>query len=159
MIMYRSLLFIAIAMNDLQSSKTLQRIFLEILSSFSTDICLPQKVATNQSKLLSRDCTIIEYVLLSLLDFTKLQRYYHFLIQWMPDKYVSTIKHLEDNLSVNQIAIILDSSNFHHANKKLMEFLIERIAHKIEVLDLCDQLQNLYASKSIQSIVGELKSG
>ena len=99
------------------------------------------------------------YVLLSLLDFTELQRYYHFLIQWMPNKYDSTIKQLQDNLTDDQIAIILDSSNFHNANKKLMEFLIQRIAHKIEVLDLCDQLQNLYTSKSIRSIVEELKSG
>ena len=73
--------------------------------------------------------------------------------------YRLTIEHFKDYLSDDQIATILNSSNFHNANRKIMNFLIERITYKEELIELCDQLHQLYTSCFMKLIVNELKTG
>ena len=78
----------------------------------------------------------------------------------MPIKYRLTIEHFKEYLTDNQIADILESYNdFHSANWKIMNFLIERITYKVELLELCNQLHKLYTSSFMKTIVYELISG
>jgi len=77
----------------------------------------------------------------------------------MPDDFQLTIIHFKDCLRQDQITYILESHNFHVANKRLMYCLIERIAHKSDVLELCDQLHKLYAPRFVKAIIDELKAG
>ena len=131
----------------------------DILIAFYTDKDLPEELTTNQSKLFSNSYIVISFCYIFSLDFTELQQYYHLLIQWMPDDYQLTIIHFRDCLSNDQIAYILKSNNFHIANKRLMYCLIERIAHKSNLLELCDQLHKLYAPRFLKAIIDELKAG
>lgn len=78
----------------------------------------------------------------------------------MPIKYSLTIEHFKDYLTDDQIAVILENNNnFHSANWKIMNFLIERITYKVELVELCNQLHKLYSSCFMKTVVYELISG
>ena len=77
----------------------------------------------------------------------------------MPTNYHLTVDQLKDYLTDDQIAAILHSSHFHSANQKVMSYLIERITSKEQLMELCDQLHELYASHFIKEIVKGLKLG
>jgi len=79
----------------------------------------------------------------------------------MPINFHLTIEKFKDYLSDNQIAIILNSSNFVSANKNIIDFLIEGITCKGDLENFYDQLccKLFYASFFMQKILKELKSG
>ena len=77
----------------------------------------------------------------------------------MPTNYQLTVEHFKEYLSDDQVDIILNSSHFHSANKKIMDYLIERISFKVELLEFCDQLYKLYTSHFIKAVIRKLKSG
>ena len=91
--------------------------------------------------------------------FNELKQCYHLLIQWMPTNFQLTVDQLKYYLSDAQITTILNSSNFHSANQKIIDYLIEGITLKEELMELCDQLHELYTSDFMKEVVKELKLG
>ena len=77
----------------------------------------------------------------------------------MPDDYELTVGKLTKCISDDQICVILNSSNSTIANKIILDCLIERMRCREELLDLCDQLENIIASHDIKIVTNELRFG
>jgi len=77
----------------------------------------------------------------------------------MPDDYELTVGKLQNYISDDQICAILSSSNSTVANKIILDFLIERISCREELLDLCDQLENITTSHDLKTVINELRLG
>ena len=77
----------------------------------------------------------------------------------MPDEYELTVGKLQDYISFDQICSILSSSNSTSANKIILDCLIERISCREELLDLCQQLENITISRDMKVVINEMKLG
>ena len=93
------------------------------------------------------------------IDFTELKAYYHTILQLMPDEYELTIEKLQNYISDEQICGILSSSNSTIANKMILDCLIERMSCREELLDLCDQLENITTSHYLTIVLNDIRSG
>ena len=100
-------------------------------------------------------CCLCTYVT----DFTKLRAHYHNILNLMPDDYELTVGTLQHYISFDQICVILRSSNSTIANKLILDYLIERISCREELLDLCDQLESIATSHDLKLIINELRLG
>jgi len=77
----------------------------------------------------------------------------------MPDDYELTVGKLQNYISDDQICAILSSSNSTIANKIILDCLIERMSCREELLDLCDQLENITTSYNLKTVINEIRSG
>ena len=77
----------------------------------------------------------------------------------MPDEYELSIGKLVNYISDDQIGTILGSSNASVANKLILDYLIERISCKEELLDLCDQLESIITSHDLKAMISEIRLG
>ena len=77
----------------------------------------------------------------------------------MPDNYEPTVSMLINYISDAQICAILSSSNSATANKLILDFLIERMSCRGELLDLCDQLESITASHDLKVVINEIRLG
>ena len=92
-------------------------------------------------------------------DFTELRAHYHNILRLMPDDYELTVGKLQNYISFDQICVILSSSNSTIANKLILDYLIERMSCREELLDLCDQLESITTSHDMKMITNELRLG
>ena len=99
------------------------------------------------------------YVHAYLTDFTELKAHYHTILHLMPDDYELTIGKLVNYISDEQICSILSSSNSTIANKIILDCLIERMRCSEELLDLCDQLENITTSHDLKIVINEIRFG
>jgi len=93
------------------------------------------------------------------IDFTKLKAHYGTILRLMPDNYELTVGKLQNYISDDQICAILSSSNSNIANKIILDCLIERMSCREELLDLCDQLENITTSNDLKTVINEIRSG
>ena len=93
------------------------------------------------------------------IDFTELKAHYCTIIQLMPDEYELTVGKLQNYINDEQICSILSSSNSTIANKIILDCLIERMSYGKELLDLCDQLENITTSHDLKIIVNQIRFG
>ena len=91
-------------------------------------------------------------------DFSELRAHYHNILHLMPDDYELTVGKLQNYISFDQICVILSSSNSTIGNKLILDYLIERMSCREELLDLCDQLENITTSHDMKMITNELRS-
>ena len=91
------------------------------------------------------------------IDFTELRAHYHNILHLMPDDYELTVGKLQNYISFDQICVILSSSNSTIANKLILDYLIERMSCREELLDLCDQLESITTSHDMKMITNELR--
>ena len=77
----------------------------------------------------------------------------------MPDDYELTVGKLQNYISFDQICVVLSSSNSTIANKLILDYLIERMSCKKELLDLCDRLEIISASHDLRTLLNELRLG
>ena len=77
----------------------------------------------------------------------------------MPDEYDLTVGKLQEHISVDQICIILNSSSSIIANKRILDYLIERVSCREGLLDLCDQLENISTSHDLKTVMNEIRLG
>ena len=77
----------------------------------------------------------------------------------MPDDYELTVGKLVNHISDEQICAILSSGNSTIANKIILDCLIERMRYREELLDLCDQLENIIASHDLKIVINEIRLG
>lgn len=92
-------------------------------------------------------------------EFTSLKLRYHNILHLMPNEYEITVGKLQNYLSDDQICAILISNNFSDANKIILGCLVERMNQKEELLDFCDQLENISGSHDLYKIISEIRSG
>ena len=96
---------------------------------------------------------------MSLIDFMKLKAHYKTILQLMPDDYELTVGKLQSYISDDQICAILSSSNSTLANKIILDCLIERMSCREELLDLCNQLENITTSHDMKIVINEIRFG
>ena len=96
---------------------------------------------------------------ISITDFTKLKAHYHTILHIMPDEYELSVGKLVNYISDDQIGNILSSSTASVANKLILDYLIERISCKEELLDLCDQLERIITSHDLEVMISEIRLG
>ena len=99
------------------------------------------------------------YCYICITDFIKLKAHYHTILHLMPDDYILTVGKLVNCISDDQICVILSSSNSTIANKLILDCLIERMRFREELLDLCDQMENIIASHDLRIVTNELRFG
>ena len=92
-------------------------------------------------------------------DLNELKASYHTILHFMPDDYETTVGILQSCITDDQICAVLGSSNSAIANKLILDSLIERISCREEMLDLCDQLENITESHDLKVIINELRLG
>ena len=99
------------------------------------------------------------HIYYQLTDFTELRAHYHNILHLMPDDYELTVGKLQNCISFDQICVILSSSNSTIANKLILDYLIERMSCREELLDLCDQLEKITTSHDLKVVINELRLG
>ena len=77
----------------------------------------------------------------------------------MPDNYEMTVGILQSHMTDDQICAVLSSGNPATANKIILDYLIERMSCKEELLDLCHQLENIAASHDLRDALNKIRSG
>lgn len=77
----------------------------------------------------------------------------------MPSNYEMSIEKLQNCISDDAICRIFSSGDAITANKVLLDCLIEKMNHREEILDLCDQLERINTSEQLNLLVNELRSG
>ena len=77
----------------------------------------------------------------------------------MADDYELTVGKLQNYISDDQICVILSSSNSTIANKLILDYLIERMSCREEILDLCNQLEKITTSHDMKMIISQLRLG
>ena len=92
-------------------------------------------------------------------DFAELKAVYCNILHLMPDDYELTVGKLLNYISDDQICAILNSNNVTIANKQILDCLIERMSCREDLLDLCDQLENVCASHDLNMVINEIRIG
>ena len=77
----------------------------------------------------------------------------------MPDNYEQSVGKLQNYISDDQICMILSSNNSTAANKIILDCLIEKMSCREELLDLCDQLENITTSHQMMMVISKIRSG
>ena len=70
-----------------------------------------------------------------------------------------SVGQLEDLLSGNQIATILNCKSSLVANQKLVNCLIEKVPNKTNILDFCDHLERIQNASQLHNTVKHLRKG
>ena len=103
--------------------------------------------------------TIIYCVYICITDFTKLKAHYHTILRLMPVDYELSAGKLVNCISDDQMCTILNSNNSTVANKIILDYLIERISCREELLDLCDQLEKITTSHDMKIVIHDIRLG
>ncbi|XP_065914506.1 uncharacterized protein [Dysidea avara] len=101
---------------------------------------LPQKITVNE-------------------DFALIKTHYHAILRLMPPEYEMTVGKLQTCFSDEEICIILSSSDAIHANKVILDSLVDKIRNKRELYKVCDQLEMISASHDLNVLIANMRSG
>ena len=77
----------------------------------------------------------------------------------MPDDYERTVGKLQNFICFVHICTILSTNNSTTANKLILDYLIERMSCREELLDLCDQLESITSSHDFNVIINKIRLG
>ena len=77
----------------------------------------------------------------------------------MPDDYELTVGKLQNYISFDQICVVLSSSNSTIANKLILDYFIESMTCREDILDLCGQLETITTLHDMKLIINELRLG
>jgi len=77
----------------------------------------------------------------------------------MPSDYELTIGKLQNCFSDEEICTILSSSDATHANKVILDSLVDKIRNKHELYKLCEQLEMISPSHDLKVLIANIRSG
>ena len=102
----------------------------------------------------------MQYVRIYVIDFDLLKLKYKEILEYFPKDFYQTLQKLQDKLSDDQICTILNCSSSQIANKMILDYLIDSMKCREDLLDLCDQLDRLTdISPSLQNLIDEIRQG
>ena len=105
-------------------------------------------------------CNMYVFMLLFYIDFDLLKLKYKEILEYFPKDCYQTLQKLQDKLSDDQICTILNCSSFQIANKMILDYLIDSMKCREDLLDLCDQLDRLTdISPNLQNLIDEIRQG
>ena len=85
---------------------------------------------------------------------------YKEMLECFPKDFHQSLQKLEDKLSDDQMCTILNCSTPHIANKMILDYLLDSMKCREDLLDLCDQLDRLTDnSPSLQHLINEIRQG
>ena len=88
-----------------------------------------------------------------------LQQHYDSLARNLPDDFATSLDKLQEHLSIEQICCILNCTEPHAANKKLVDCLVEQLHNTERVLDICEWLDKIQGSPGLQKAIEDLRKG
>ena len=77
----------------------------------------------------------------------------------MPEQYELTVGQLQKHVSDEQICAILSSSSSLDANRMILDCLMDRLSSNVDLLDFCDQLENISPLHEMKVLMNEIRSG
>ena len=92
-------------------------------------------------------------------DFALLKATYIDILRSFPEDYQQTLGKLQDRFTDEQICKVLKCTSTGSANKMMLDYLINNIKSREDLLDFCDQLDKLTYSLSLLHVVKELRKG
>ena len=75
----------------------------------------------------------------------------------MPDDYEVTVGKLQNYITFDHICTILSNGNSTIANKMILDCLIERMRHRIDLLDLCDALELIITLEELKAVTNKIR--
>ena len=102
---------------------------------------------------------VIYVCIINKTDFAELNNYYNTILNLMPGNHEVTVGKLQNYITFDQICVILSNSNSAIANKQILDYLIERMSCREDLLDLCDQLESIIASHDLKVVITKIRSG
>ena len=88
---------------------------------------------------------------------------YAAILQSLPSDYEKTLHVVQDNLSDDQICVILSSPSYIAANELILNNLINKVKEKEHLFKFCNYLEQVALSsshkESLQSIICDLRAG
>ncbi|XP_065885308.1 uncharacterized protein [Dysidea avara] len=103
------------------------------------------------------EITVLPPVLTSSNDFTLLKTKYNDILRSFPGDHQETLAKLLDKFTDDQICEVLNCTDADSANKVMLDFLINNIKCREDLLDFCDQLDKLTYSLNLLHIVKEFR--
>ncbi|XP_065910127.1 uncharacterized protein [Dysidea avara] len=82
---------------------------------------------------------------------------YNAIVNSMPRDYLKTLHQLQDYISDDQISIILGCPNHIASNRMILDYLMEKMQYKDDVLNLCDQLDRISDSPTLSSLIVDIR--
>ena len=92
-------------------------------------------------------------------DFSLLRSNYSVLLQSFPEEHCQTLNILQHKLTDDVISFILNCTNSYAANKTILDYFIDSMKCRGDLLDLCDVLDEFIDSPNILCIAQELRKG
>ena len=77
----------------------------------------------------------------------------------MPKDYGQTLNVLQQDITDDEMASILEIDDHDLANRKILNCLIQKMKNRVQMLDLCDQLEKVITSQDLKTIIDEIKTG
>ena len=78
----------------------------------------------------------------------------------MPNDYQQTLSVLQKYISDDdEIAGILESNDPESVNKQILDWLIQKMKKREEMLDFCIQLEQINTSQDLKMIINEIQTG
>ena len=100
---------------------------------------------------------------MSILGLDALKERFDLIVAALPSSYRETLLLLQDKFTDQQISMIMDSPDYYAANKLILNYLLERVRCKDDVIELCEFLSSasllLPDSSHLVEIVAEIKTG
>ncbi|XP_065894615.1 uncharacterized protein [Dysidea avara] len=90
-------------------------------------------------------------------DFSLLRSNYSVLLQSFPEEHCQTLNILQHKLTDDVISFILNCTNSYAANKTILDYFIDSMKCRGDLLDLCDVLDEFIDSPNILCIAQELR--
>ena len=93
------------------------------------------------------------------LDLALLKEHYHSILHLMPEEYELTVGQLQKYVSEDTICAILSSSSSLEANRMILDCLVDRLSSSADLLDFCDQLENVSPLHEMKILIKQIRSG
>ncbi|XP_065885277.1 uncharacterized protein [Dysidea avara] len=126
-----------------------------LLSSVTVTTSLTSNSITMNSRVGQDTCTPIT-------DPRLLRSKYDDIVQSLPSNYEKTLQVVQDHLTDDQICDVLATPNYTIANKTILNCLMEKVKCEGDVLEFCNQLENISSllpdHGSLFSIISELRT-
>ena len=80
----------------------------------------------------------------------------------MPTDYLRTLQVIQDDLTDEEICVVLSNSDYGSANKAILDVLMRKTSHTGNLLEFCDQLEKIMSllndTEVLSNIISEFRA-